>query len=56
MQKNFANSFKNKVSRLEQTDRQTHRQADRLTLNFIYIDINSDIFGSEIELTITWEY
>ena len=42
MKKIFANSFKNKVSIVEQTDRQNRRQtdrlADRLTLNFINID------------------
>ena len=37
-EKKFANSFKNKVSRVEHTDRQNDRQTDRLTLNFINID------------------
>ena len=41
-EKKIANSFKNKVSREEQTDTQTETQTDRQpgrpTLNFINID------------------
>ena len=38
MKKKFVNSFKNKVSRVEHTDRMTDGMTDRLTLNFINID------------------